>query len=229
MPNKLSISELFTKSQHVHRFVGHEYIGKRSSIAEHTLEVVLYAIKLANAAHRIDGHFCVDIGQVVTLASVHDLPEVFTGDIPYPIKRDNPVLKNVLKDAEASMMGDILKCLSVREDKLSSNSVINEGVVKLADTLAVSREILSQIILCNPDISEDYIDNCGVIFTNTLTTLRNHYVKDEDMLDYIENFAIVYPAIIADICKRYIPNDKGRSEDVCLRLCGLSNLRHLFV
>src|SRR5690606_20843295 len=53
---------------------------KGQSVAEHSFNVALIALELADRLK-------VDRGEVLHYAILHDLPEVLTGDIPTPTKR----------------------------------------------------------------------------------------------------------------------------------------------
>lgn len=63
------------------------------SLSEHTAEVAAIAHALAVIGNTVYGK-SYDEGRVTCLALFHDAPEVFTGDLPTPIKYFSPEMKN---------------------------------------------------------------------------------------------------------------------------------------
>jgi len=61
----------------------------RENVAEHSFHVALLAHALGSIAREIFGKD-VDPGALVSYALFHDAGEVFTGDIPTPVKHHNP-------------------------------------------------------------------------------------------------------------------------------------------
>ena len=63
------------------------------SLAQHSSECAVITHALAVIGNKLLGKKY-DIGRAVTLALYHDVPEVFTGDMPTPIKYANPVIRS---------------------------------------------------------------------------------------------------------------------------------------
>ena len=63
------------------------------SLAQHSSECALITHALAVIGNKLFGKNY-DTGKAVTLALYHDVPEVFTGDMPTPIKYANPVIRS---------------------------------------------------------------------------------------------------------------------------------------
>lgn len=78
------------------------------NLCEHTLETAYIAHALGLISNRRCGG-SVDIGRLVLAAMYHDCSEILTGDLPTPVKYDNPQIKSAYKALEA-----------VAEDKLIS-------------------------------------------------------------------------------------------------------------
>ena len=70
------------------------------NIQEHSHQVAVLAHALAVIRNRCFGG-CVDEGTVSVAALYHDAPEILTGDMPTPIKYDNPAIRKAYKDVEA--------------------------------------------------------------------------------------------------------------------------------
>lgn len=72
----------------------------RENVAEHSYHVALLAHMLCEIGNRIFGR-SLNSDRVVTLALFHDATEVFTGDIPTPVKHHNPKMLANFRDIEA--------------------------------------------------------------------------------------------------------------------------------
>ncbi len=63
------------------------------SLAQHSSECALITHALAVIGNKVFGKNY-DTGRAVTLALYHDVPEVFTGDMPTPIKYASPAIRS---------------------------------------------------------------------------------------------------------------------------------------
>ena len=63
------------------------------SLAQHSSECAVITHALAVIGNKLFEKKY-DVGRAVTLALYHDVPEVFTGDMPTPIKYANPVIRS---------------------------------------------------------------------------------------------------------------------------------------
>lgn len=72
----------------------------KENIAEHSLQVAMIAHMLAVIENRKFGG-CVDPKEVALAAMYHDAAEVFTGDLPTPVKYQNPRIQEEYKKLEA--------------------------------------------------------------------------------------------------------------------------------
>lgn len=69
------------------------------NVAEHSYHVALIAHSLGSIAREIFKRD-IDPGEVVTYALFHDATEVFTGDIPTPVKHHNPRILASFREIE---------------------------------------------------------------------------------------------------------------------------------
>ena len=61
---------------------------RQETVQEHSFDVLVLAHALAELTNRRFGG-TVDVEKCVLLAAYHDAPEIFTGDMPTPVKYDN--------------------------------------------------------------------------------------------------------------------------------------------
>ena len=70
------------------------------NVQEHSHQTAVLAHALAVIRNRrFGGH--IDPGAVAAAALYHDASEILTGDMPTPIKYDNPAIRNAYRDVEA--------------------------------------------------------------------------------------------------------------------------------
>ena len=80
------------------------------NIQEHSHQVAVLAHALAVIRNEKFGGTA-DPGQVAVAALYHDASEILTGDMPTPIKYDNPAIRKAYKDVEAVAEGKLLAML----------------------------------------------------------------------------------------------------------------------
>jgi len=72
----------------------------RESVAEHSYHVALLAHMLCEIGRRVYGKE-LNADRVASMALFHDATEVFTGDIPTPVKHHNPKMLASFREIEA--------------------------------------------------------------------------------------------------------------------------------
>lgn len=83
---------------------------RQENLSEHSLDTAYIAHALAVIRNtRFGGH--VDEGRVVRLAMYHDVSEIFTGDLPTPVKYFNPDIKLAYKKVERKSIERLLSYL----------------------------------------------------------------------------------------------------------------------
>ena len=83
---------------------------RQENICEHSYDVAVLAHALAVLTNRRFGGR-VDEGRCVLLALYHDAPEILTGDMPTPVKYDNPAIRDAYTQVEAVSAGKLLSML----------------------------------------------------------------------------------------------------------------------
>ena len=110
------------------------------NISEHSHQVAVLAHALAAILNEKFGGN-VDAGQGAVAALYHDASEILTGDMPTPIKYDNPDIKKAYKEVEAMAEKKLLHMLpeelqSAYAPVITGQSGEIEELVKAADKLS---------------------------------------------------------------------------------------------
>lgn len=133
---------------------------KDESIAEHSFYVAYNVIEICKQYNLSDNIK----SKALEYAVIHDIPEVYTSDLPYPIKRDNEDLSVILEKVELKYMEESMPTMYDAFLELQSNKESIEHIVlKLADTISVVQYTAREITLGNrseemKDIHEDSIE-----------------------------------------------------------------------
>ena len=124
---------------------------RAESLSEHTADTAMLAHTLC-----LIGKSCTGTGAalrpevVATAALYHDAPEILTGDMPTPIKYDNPAIRNAYKDVEAVAEGKLLHMLppelqGVYGPILTQSDPEVRQVVKAADKLSAYLKCVEEL------------------------------------------------------------------------------------
>ena len=111
------------------------------TVCEHSHDTAVLAHALALLQNRRFGGN-VDVGRCVLLAVYHDAPEIFTGDMPTPVKYYNPALRDAYRQVEEVSAERLLAMLpeDLQEDYrplLAAGEMTEERrLVKAADKLS---------------------------------------------------------------------------------------------
>lgn len=80
------------------------------NVEEHSYEVAVLAHALAVVGRDVF-HKDLDPDKIAVAALFHDAPEIITGDMPTPIKYNNPTLQNAYKQVEEAAQDKLLSML----------------------------------------------------------------------------------------------------------------------
>lgn len=146
MTNGLSTTRRYSQSR-----LHHE-----ESVLEHTGFVVLVCSMVTHECNDIAPNYF-DLGKVLSKATVHDLEEFITGDVPRPTKYFNPAAKAAFDAIAEHGMNTIMASMRMRpasasmimDDWRNAKSDREGLIVKIADMAAVVWKMWSEIIMMN--------------------------------------------------------------------------------
>ncbi len=131
------------------------------NIQEHSLQVAMIAHSLAEIRNSVFGG-SVDAGKTAVLGMYHEVSEVFTGDLPTPVKYFNPQIKAVYKDIERQAQKKLLLMLP-EELQASYTGIIQQDeenelwqLVKAADKLSAYLKCVEEIKVGNQEFNVAY-------------------------------------------------------------------------
>ena len=128
------------------------------NVQEHSHQVAVLAHALAVIRNEKFGGL-VDAGAVAVTALYHDASEILTGDMPTPVKYDNPAIRKAYKDVEAVAERKLVEFLppelqeSYREIVSPVDGEI-EVLVKAADKLSAHIKCLEELKAGNNEFRE---------------------------------------------------------------------------
>ena len=128
------------------------------NVQEHSHQVAVLAHALAVIRNEKFGG-AVDPGQVAVAALYHDASEILTGDMPTPIKYDNPAIQHAYKEVEAVAEKKLLHMLpqelqSVYAPILTPTDPDVERLVKAADKLSAYIKCVEELKAGNLEFRE---------------------------------------------------------------------------
>lgn len=128
------------------------------NVQEHSHQVAVLAHALAVIRNEKFGG-SVDAGAVAVAALYHDASEILTGDMPTPIKYDNPAIRSAYKDVEAVAERKLLHMLpeelqSAYVPVLTDIAPETEQLVKAADKLSAYIKCVEELKAGNTEFRE---------------------------------------------------------------------------
>ena len=100
---------MLTRMKHITRW-GLMRNNLRENLSEHSFDTAVTAHALAVIGKEYFGSE-IDPGQVAAAALFHDAPEILTGDMPTPVKYNNPEIKTAYKSVEQAAADRLLGML----------------------------------------------------------------------------------------------------------------------
>lgn len=129
---------------------------REENLSEHTLETAFLAHALAVIGNRRLGK-AYDPEKAVMLALYHDATEIITGDLPTPIKYDNPAIKSAYKDIEKAAESRLLDMLpaDLRDDYAAVFACDEEyhRLIKAADKISAYIKCIEEENMGNREFS----------------------------------------------------------------------------
>jgi len=148
----------------------------QENIQEHSHQVAVLAHALAVIQNRYFGPR-VDPGAVAVAALYHDASEILTGDMPTPIKYDNPDIQHAYKQVESVAEQKLLSMLpsDLREDFESAVTVSDPEVyalVKAADKLSAYVKCVEELKAGNLEFKKAKEQTYAALESNPIPALR---------------------------------------------------------
>jgi len=187
--NKDEIINSLTK---IKRFGTVDNIIHRNDILSHSVRVNNISWDLS--WFLLSSGIKVDLNRVMACATFHDYLEIFTGDIPYNIKKDmSETEKTNLKNRETEFISDLYKKyfnnqkINIGEfysifDDIDNRHSIEAQIVKIADFIDVTTEICNELFCGNKNLKYSNYKNKN--------TPANVYDNLEVIKKTIEKFPI---------------------------------------
>ena len=129
------------------------------NIQEHSLEVAMVAHNLAALKNEYFGGN-LDINKVAVIAMYHEVSEIFTGDMPTPIKYFDPKLRSLYGEVETlaqeKMLSRLLDPLQsfYKPYILDAETLPEWPIVKAADTLSAYMKCVNELHAGNDEFKE---------------------------------------------------------------------------
>ena len=130
----------------------------QENVQEHSHQVAVLAHALAVIRNEKFGG-SVDAGQVAVTALYHDASEILTGDMPTPIKYDNPDIQKAYKEVEAVAEKKLLHMLPEELQSVYAPVITGQGgeieeLVKAADKLSAYIKCVEELKAGNNEFRE---------------------------------------------------------------------------
>lgn len=129
------------------------------NIQEHSLEVAWIAHQLAVLHNTYNGGN-IDVNKVAVLAMYHEVSEIFTGDMPTPIKYFDSRLREMYGEIEKQAQNKLLKTLPVEVQEVYKPLLVEAEeqaewpYVKAADTIAAYLKCVFELAAGNDEFKE---------------------------------------------------------------------------
>ena len=153
------------------------------NVQEHSHQVAVLAHALAIIRNEKFGG-TIDPGAVAAAALYHDASEILTGDMPTPIKYDNPAIRKAYKDVEAVAEKKLLHMLpqelqAVYAPILTPADSEIESLVKAADKLSAYIKCIEERRAGNDEFLSAEKQTRAVLEQNPLPEVQyfmNHFI-----------------------------------------------------
>ena len=161
---------------------------KTENLSEHSFETAYIAHALGVIA-KVRLNKNVDPEKIAVAALFHDASEIITGDMPTPVKYDNPEIKAAYKKMEAaaeeklySMLPEDLKSEMV--NSFASNDKEIQKFVKAADKISALIKCTEELNMGNKEFA--------VAKISLLKAIENLQMEEADIFldEFIESFSL---------------------------------------
>ena len=168
------------------------------SVLEHQGSVSLMGILIALKLNSLGENY--NVGEIAIKASIHDLDEIGTGDIPRPTKYNSSELRDMLDTmAEGSVLSFFDK-LGVRGSGLWSTAKENQSgtIVSLCDGLAVLCKVQQEVCLFGNKL---ILSHAGPIesMLDSKFHIAKSYCQTLDGADFLSGLQLECDSIIKEL------------------------------
>ncbi len=132
---------------------------EKENIQEHSLEVAMIAHNLACIKNEyFNGD--VDVNKVAVIAMYHEVSEIFTGDMPTPIKYFDPTLRSLYGQVETLAQKKMLSTLPEKLQHVYAPMIVDSEnspewpIVKAADTISAYMKCVYEKSAGNDEFNE---------------------------------------------------------------------------
>lgn len=169
--------------------------SSRENISEHSLEVAIIAHALALIGNRRFGK-TYEPEHVALLGVYHDCTEIITGDMPTPIKYENPEIQSAYKQLEKEAAYRLLRMLpdDLREDY--EPYFIEQQADKEALLLVKAADKISALIKC---LEEKNTGNQEFISAEKTTENSIHALDCEEAEVFLVEFLPMYQLTLDEL------------------------------
>jgi len=148
----------------------------QENIQEHSHQVAVLAHALAVIQNRFYGGQ-IDPGAVAVAALYHDASEILTGDMPTPIKYDNPDIQAAYKQVEAVAEQKLLSMLpeELRRDFDQAVTIPDpevHAIVKAADKLSAYIKCVEELKAGNTEFKKAKEQTYAALCQNPIPALK---------------------------------------------------------
>ncbi|MBQ8604713.1 MAG: 5'-deoxynucleotidase [Oscillospiraceae bacterium] len=166
-------------------------------VAQHTSEVMITAHTLCLLANNKFGHQ-VDSEKVIACALYHDVSEILTGDLPTPVKYNNPQIQKAYKEVEKHAVDRLLETAhpdikdSLRPYMTQENLTDYEKLLlKGADKLCALTKCIEELQSGNKEFQS--------AFNSTYVSLKEMHLDEVDF--YMENMLDSFRLCLDELAK----------------------------
>lgn len=152
---------------------------RTENLAEHSFEcaVIAHALALIGNTYFAKQY---DADKAALMALYHDAPEIFTGDLPTPIKYYNPAIKQAYKDIEKAAENKLMSLLPSELQAAYEQAVKPQpelqALVKAADKLCAYIKCINETRTGNEEFASAEKSLCQTLDENPLPEVA-YFIK----------------------------------------------------
>ena len=166
-------------------------------VAQHTSEVMFTAHTLCMLANSKFGHR-VNSEKVIACALYHDVSEILTGDLPTPVKYNNPRIQTAYKEVEKHAVNRLLETADPAvKDELrpymtqSELTDYEKKLLKGADKLCALTKCIEELQSGNKEFESAY--------ATTVASLKEMHMEEVDY--FMENMLAGFSLCLDELAK----------------------------